>query len=227
MSRSLLLPLVGLAFAMAPAAAEDLDAALQRLGRSHGFAVVGLDRLRGAEAREVQGEISSRIEALLADFNYAIERGPNGEIARVAVLGRKRHIAPPPDHATVATTRRGRHHVVEALVRGNAAAPLALPLMVDTGASMVVLPASLMAPLGFRADELKIATMQTANQPVEGRVGVLRSVSVGGMAASEVRVAFIEDPLLDGAMLLGMSYLAHFRFTIDDKSDRILLTRTR
>ena len=112
-------------------------------------------------------------------------------------------------------------------LQATAPAPLTLPLILDTGASMVVLPSSMMAQLGFRAAELQVARMQTANKTVEGRVGVLRSVTVGGMAASDVRVAFVDDGLLNGAMLLGMSYLEHFRITIDDKNDQILLTRTR
>jgi aspartyl protease family protein len=219
-------PLAALAL-VAPAAAEPLDVALDRLARTYGFAVDGLDRVRNAEARDAHGALSSQIETLLADFNYTVELSLGGGIARIAVLGPKRHVAPPPDHAAVATLRRGRHHVVEAAVRGNAGTPLTLPLIVDTGASMVVLPVSLMVPLGFRTGDLETAQLQTANKSVEGRIGMLRSVAVGGMSASEVRVAFIEDSLLDGAMLLGMSYLARFRLTIDDRNDQILLTRTR
>jgi len=215
------------AIAAPPLGAEELGAALRRLAETHRFDIEGLDRTRGEEARDTQGEISRQIETLLAEFNYTIERGPGGGVSRIAILGRKRHIAPPPDHAAVATARRGRHHLVEAVVQGNNPVQLALPLIVDTGASNVVLPESLMTPLGFRADELEVARFQTANKSVQGKIGVLRSVVVGGMAASDVRVAFIEDGLLDGAKLLGMSYLARFRLTIDDKNDQILLTRTR
>jgi aspartyl protease family protein len=225
----LLAALVTAAALVAPvnARAEALDAALRRLAEAHGFAIEGLDRVRDAEARDARGDLLDRIEAMLADFNHTIVRTPDGGIARLAILGRKRHVAPPPDNVAVATFRRGRHHVVEAVIRGNGAGTLTLPLIVDTGASMVVLPASMMATLGFRAGDLEVVAMQTANRTVQGRVGMLRSVAVGGMAASDVHVAFIDDPLLDGAMLLGMSYLSRFRLTIDDTKNQILLTRTR
>jgi aspartyl protease family protein len=226
--RSALAPALCAAVLLAPpAAAESLDAALRRLAEANGFAVEGLERVRGEEAREARGDPLRQIETLLTDFNHTIERAPGGGIVRLAILGRKRQIAPPPDQVSVATLRRGRHHVVEAVVRGKGGAALTVPLIVDTGASMVVLPASLIAPLGFRPEDLETARMQTANRTVEGRVGMLRSVAVGGMAASDVHVAFIDDALLDGAMLLGMSYLSRFRLTIDDRNDLILLTRPR
>ena len=96
--------------------------------------------------------------------------------------------------------------------------------MVDTGASTVVLPKSMIGQLGFAVDELRDGWTQTANGRVRVKTGTLRSVAVGSAMAQDVTVTFLEDKRLNGARLLGMSFLQRFRMTIDDANNRIILT---
>jgi len=95
--------------------------------------------------------------------------------------------------------------------------------MVDTGASTVVLPKSMIGRLGFTQGELREGWTQTANGRVRTRMGTLRSVDVGSASAQGVTVTFLVNNRLSGAKLPGMSFLQRFRMTIDDANNRIIL----
>jgi aspartyl protease family protein len=123
----------------------------------------------------------------------------------------------------VKTERRGRQHVVEAELVGPNGARHMVRLVVDTGASTVVLPSSMIAPLGFRVEKLEEDEAETANGTVDVKMGTLRSVRVGQAKVSDVSVGFIEDEQIGDQHLLGMSFLGRFRLTIDDKTDRVVL----
>lgn len=98
-----------------------------------------------------------------------------------------------------------------------------MALLVDTGASTVVLPSSMMESLGFQPEALENRVAQTANGKVAAKVGVLSSVIVGAVRADEVRVTFVPDGGLSANNLLGMSFLERFRVTIDDAGQRLIL----
>lgn len=198
---------------------------LEGLSAKHGFTVSGLSRVEGNARSPINGTVIERIEKLLADYNYVLLRKPDGMVDRLIVTGRKRYIPPPPPSGTVTTRRSGRHHIVEAVLRGPNGSAIATPLMVDTGASTIVLPSSMIERLGFARNRLRRTRMKTANRTVEGWIGVLTSVEVAGVSTAEVRVSFVDDNRLLGVRLLGMSFLRHFRVTIDDENNRITLVR--
>ena len=100
-------------------------------------------------------------------------------------------------------------------------------MIVDTGASTIVLPSSLIARLGFDPDALASGIMETANRRVPGKKAVLASAEIGEAVERDVAVTFIDDSRLGGTMLLGMSFLGRFRMTIDDADNRITLSRSR
>jgi aspartyl protease family protein len=102
-----------------------------------------------------------------------------------------------------------------------------VPMIVDTGASTIVLPSSLIARLGFDEEALADGLMETANRRVKGKKAILASVEIGQAVQRDVAVAFIEDDRLGGAMLLGMSFLGRYRLTIDDAENRITLSNAR
>ncbi len=133
--------------------------------------------------------------------------------------------APPAaDHAyTIKTTRRGPHHHVEAVLSGPNGYTQALTLLIDTGATTVVLPASLSAALGFRREELQDGWTQTANGRVPIKRGILASVKIGEATAENVEVSFIADELLGTQKILGMSFLRNFRMSLDDKNNELIL----
>ncbi len=142
-------------------------------------------------------------------------------------MGRKRRIVPPPETIDIETSRRGAHHIVIAVLSGPDGDSVTVPMVVDTGASTIVLPSSLIARLGFDEEALADGVMETANRRVRGKKAVLASVEIGEAVQRDVRVTFIDDDRLGGTMLLGMSFLGRYRLTIDDADNRITLSRSR
>ena len=55
-------------------------------------------------------------------------------------------------------------------------------------------------------------------------MGRLAAVRVGHAEVKDVPVTFIADKHLGRKALLGMSFLDHFRLTIDESAQRIILT---
>jgi aspartyl protease family protein len=222
-----LLILAGLAWA-AMAAAQDADGDLRgqidALATRAGFAVTGLERIGEASAKPTpDGPLSRQIEELLKGYNYIIVHEANGGIHALRILNPRSAAGPAPQRGVVKTDRRGSQHIVEAELIGPKGAQRTVRLIVDTGASIVVLPSSMIEPLGFSAEELEDDEAETANGTVEVKVGTLRSVRVGKAKAGDVSVGFIADEQIGDQPLLGMSFLERFRLTIDDKTDRIVL----
>ena len=100
-------------------------------------------------------------------------------------------------------------------------------MIVDTGATTIVLPSSLIERLGFIAGDLTDGLVETANRRVPGKKAVLTTVSIGETVERDVAVTFIDDSRLGGTMLLGMSFLGRYRLTIDDADSRITLSKAR
>jgi len=103
--------------------------------------------------------------------------------------------------------------------------------IVDTGATDMILPASMIAKLGFRESELSTMSVQTAHGVTEGRRGFLRSLELGGPDISDVirrvPVTFMSDADTGGYALMGMSVLGRYTMTIEDDPDRIILVKRR
>ena len=103
--------------------------------------------------------------------------------------------------------------------------------IVDTGATDMVLPASMLAKLGFRESELDSVGVQTANGVAEGMRGFLRSLELGGPDHSDVLnhvpVMFMSDDDTGGYSLMGMSVLGRYNMTIEDAENQIILVKRR
>ena len=121
------------------------------------------------------------------------------------------------------TVRVGMHHQIQATLTGPNNVDIGVNLLVDTGATTLVLPESMIAPLGFNREGLQAGVSQTAGGSIPVRIGLLSSVKVGDVAAENVQVSFIADKQLSGARLLGMSFLNRFRFSLDDEKNELLL----
>jgi aspartyl protease family protein len=199
-------------------------AAVRDLAAAQGFTVSGLDHLGNEAARPEGGDIEHRLRALLSGYNYAAQEDPRGHIRRVVILGRKRS-APSfaPDH-TVRALPFGSQRAVEATITGPTGVRLTVPLIVDTGASSVVLPSAMIGALGFRPEDLRQATIQTANGRASARRGTLGAVAVGTAVVQDVAVTFVDDQQLAGHALLGMSFLDRFRLKFDDLDGYLTLT---
>ncbi len=210
----------------APAwAAEDLSNQILELADREGFQVSGLEQVDIAPAMKVQpAEPARQLEVLLNGYNYMLVHDAGGGIRELIILEPRPSSDELFDRYAVRTTRKGLHHVVETTLVGPGGGQATLPLTLDTGATMVVLPQSLIAQLGFAATDLRDGWSRTAGGRVPVKLGTLQSVKVGHAMAKQVAVAFLSDQDPDAELsLLGMSFLGNFRLTIEDAKDQIIL----
>lgn len=110
-------------------------------------------------------------------------------------------------------TRSGNHFIVAA----RPANGRRIQLLVDTGATLtIVTPAALEQP-GIRyQDTGRTAVFNTANGPVEGPVYRLDSLAVGGWQVRRLEIGVLDLGSRSGVDgLLGMNFLSHFQFFID------------
>ena len=209
------------------AEAGSLRDALDSLAATHDIAVQGLETVNDEPAPAVGGTPLRRIEVLLTDYSYMLVKKPGGGVESVVIMGRKTRVVAPTDDIEIETSRRGAHHIVIGVLTGPDGAQVTVPMIVDTGASTIVLPSSLITRLGFNADDLATGMMETANRRVPGKKATLASAEIGETVERDVAVTFIDDSRLGGTMLLGMSFLGRYRLTIDDADNRITLSRSR
>jgi aspartyl protease family protein len=136
-----------------------------------------------------------------------------------------------PKTLTLTTSRNGPHHVIRAALVGPNGRTQMMSFIVDTGATDMVLPASMIDRLGFRESELEEEAVQTANGVAYAQRGQLRSVELGGPDNNDViqrvPVMFIADEDIGGQALMGMTVLGRYSMTIEDAEDRIILVRRR
>jgi clan AA aspartic protease (TIGR02281 family) len=114
--------------------------------------------------------------------------------------------------------------VVDVTLLGLGKTELRTALMIDTGASVIVLPMSMADGLGLSQDALADRVVQTAKGKVQAKFGVLTAVRLGNQKIADVEVAFIQDALLGANGLLGMNVLGLYRMTLDDQRDQLTLT---
>ena len=222
----------------------DVAQELERLMTQYGFRM-NPDHL--ALTRSVQGraegtELLPRLNNLLEGFDHAIVQGPRG-IEQVLILGAKAAYVPPPATGTpnagpepgpggeagpgdivLESQRKGTSHALTLGLEGDNGQRVQRALLLDTGADFVVLPSSLIAQLGMQPGSLRSQRVQTANGPVDARIGNLAAIWLGEQRLPGVETAFIDDAKLGGSALLGMSVLGRFRVTIDDARNRVVLS---
>jgi clan AA aspartic protease (TIGR02281 family) len=133
-----------------------------------------------------------------------------------------------PEAAAAATTvagipllRSGSHFLVEARLGQTQPARL----LIDTGASLTMLTADTLKRRGIGAHATgKSGTFNTANGRVRAPIYRLDSLSVGDWQVSDLEVGVLElsDARIDG--LLGMNFLRHFQFFIDQDAALLRLS---
>lgn len=211
------------------AVASEVSDALLALSRQHGFIVDGLEYLAPDEDLDQppRGSPADQVGDLLHHYNFLLIAGRERPIEKVVIVGVKRrghHLSHSAE--AVALTRDGVHHRVEVAMVGPNGRIVSSSLIVDTGASSVVLPQSMIGMLGFKPEQLQTTLSQTASGRVPVKQAMLQSVSVGSHMAANIGVTFVEDDKLGELRLLGMSFLSRFRVTLDDqKNELILLSR--
>jgi len=214
---------------------------LARLAEDEGFVVDGAANLEDASEWVDGGDVYRRVRTLLRKFDHIIVQGGQGGISRVIILGEKGVVPRPepmdgemegaegvgPDgkvRIVLETTRVGQQHSVDVSFETSSRGRLDKSMVIDTGASLVVLPTSSVKELGLDPAKLEEREIQTANGKVNARIGKLPAVWLGDRKEDGVEAAFIEDEKLGGTGLLGMSVLGRYQFTIDDEAQRLILT---
>lgn len=201
---------------------SQLSDQLLDLAEGNNFVVQGIDKTQSFSARGVVGDVESKIKQLLVDFNYMLIRSDQGGIEELIILGAKPQ---GPKNIVVATHKQGDHHIVASAVKGPSNEWINVQLLVDTGADRIVLPNSMMQPLGYADFELTTRRLQTANGIVEAKISQLEAIELGSEIIENADVAFVEDKLIGGIMLLGMNVLKRYRFTIDNNANQITLIK--
>ena len=144
------------------------------------------------------------------------------ERVRVAALE-----AQPPETTAAATevagiplVRNGSHYLVDARLGSQPAR-----LLIDTGASLTMLTPDTLQRTGSGARATgRTGLFNTANGRVSAPVYRLDALSVGDWRVSDLDVGVLElgDPGIDG--LLGMNFLRHFQFFIDQNEALLRLS---
>ncbi|QLH38019.1 MAG: clan AA aspartic protease [Defluviicoccus sp.] len=134
----------------------------------------------------------------------------------------------PQQHRILTRIRHGRHSV-QAVLEGPNGKPVSVSLILDTGATTIALPASMMAALGFSDNNLSPGRTRTAGGTVNARSGRLAAVSIGSARAKDVEIIFIDDRTFGRSSkgLLGMSFLKHFQMTVSNDPAHIVLVPKR
>jgi len=117
---------------------------------------------------------------------------------------------------------------VEAVLNGKAKASLVL----DTGASLVMLTAATARKLGIDAakEGADIQIQVADGRRINAKFITLESVAISGAEAKNVEAAVLPDEVVDpgfGDGLLGMSYLRRFNFHFDYENERLVLEKNR
>ncbi|MDP5058095.1 MAG: retroviral-like aspartic protease family protein [Pseudomonadales bacterium] len=190
---------------------EDITLALPELGDY--FLALGLLRLQTGNPQaalavlaQIQnhGRLGSQARQLMAD----IEVSESEVLAGLEVLPLR---------------QQDGHLLVDALLDNR----LPVTLLIDTGATVTILEPRALARLGYNLQGRQ-AYFATANGVVQAPVLALGRLALGEAGISQLAVGALELQLgesIDG--LLGMNFLRHYQFRIDQDQGRLILERQR
>lgn len=162
---------------------------------------------------------ASRLDAAMAPLNVVQNDPFVGDVAQKMMLDieaqRQRQLETP-----VALLRNGSHFIVEASLNHSE-----VRLLLDTGASLTVLSREVARALGLRAiDAQQTVTINTANGTTEAQLYRVESIVVGAFDVSPIDIAVVDQLAIEGASgLLGMNFLEHFDFRIDQEHAELFL----
>ncbi|MEM7251186.1 MAG: retropepsin-like aspartic protease [Pseudomonadota bacterium] len=193
---------------------------IQAFAEDNGFEVRQLQKIGPGAERFLSGGINDQLRQLLSGYGFVMLQDDDGKPETVIVVGPREE---PANDVIVATRREGVHQLVDVVLVGPGGKRLSVDLLVDTGASTVVLRNSAMEALGISPEVLETGIAITANGEVEARIGTLPTLLLGGVKVDDVRVSFVPDEGLIGRQLLGMSVLGRYRFTLDERNGRLIL----
>jgi len=102
---------------------------------------------------------------------------------------------------------------------------IAMQFVVDTGATYVAIPPSIAKRARINTDGVQKIGLQTANGKIQTPLIAVSTIEAGGIKQQNI-LATVQKLSPDGNTgLLGMSFLANFRMTIDRDKKLILLEK--
>jgi len=147
-------------------------------------------------------DVGAQAQAMLAELATA-SGGINDMRLRASTAG----------VAGIALHRRGNHFIVDASPAHNRN----IQLLIDTGASLTMLKPDVFKHPGIQyTDTGRTGVFNTANGRVRAPIYILDSLVVGDWQINQLEVGVLSglgDSNIDG--LLGMNFLRHFQFSID------------
>ncbi|NOZ54882.1 MAG: TIGR02281 family clan AA aspartic protease [Gammaproteobacteria bacterium] len=124
--------------------------------------------------------------------------------------------------ATIPLTRRGDHFIVKAWINNHTV----INLLIDTGASLTMIRSDVLQAAGVsRSANQAVRRFNTANGTIHTAVVLLDSLSMGEQSVNDLEVGRLNSDnfhVADG--LLGMNFLKHFKFFIDQGEHVLRLT---
>lgn len=156
-------------------------------------------------------EVGGQAQTILSELNLALVETQDTEprISETAVVGIPLH-------------RSGNHFIVDA----RPAHGRNIRLLIDTGASLTIFTPDVLEQLGILYQNTgRSGVFNTANGPVRAPIYKLDSLSVGDWQVSQLEIGVLKldgSPGIDG--LLGMNFLSHFQFFIDQNEALLRLS---
>lgn len=162
---------------------------------------------------------ASRFEAAITQLNVVQHDPLVGDVAQqmLAEIERLQQLAL---ELPITLERKGNHFIVDAMLNN-----YEVRLMIDTGASLTVLSSSAARTLGLHeSNALQRSWVNTANGTTEALLYRLATMTIGEFNVSPVDIAVVANLDINGVSgLLGMNFLQHFEFRIDQKRERLFL----
>lgn len=118
----------------------------------------------------------------------------------------------------------GGHVTIDALLDNSVSARL----LVDTGASIVVISANVAYRLGIKYEDIptEVEVIMADGGAAKAKPIILKSVKVGDAEVKDVQAAILESGAIGGVDgLLGMSFLSNFVIKVDSAKNELILER--
>lgn len=123
--------------------------------------------------------------------------------------------------------KQGEQYVTTSILSDN----YEIKMLIDTGASYSSLPSLILEQLvqDQQAEKVGRNKIQTAGGLVEADIYKVKKMTIGDFSVNDIMVTELDLDTLDGSQndfdgLLGMNFLSHFNFTIDQKTQQLFLT---
>jgi clan AA aspartic protease (TIGR02281 family) len=101
-------------------------------------------------------------------------------------------------------------------------------LVLDTGASLVLLTKNIAKNLGLDKDTSNIELLLADGRKIKAKFTILKSVKIEDVQAQDIETAVLLEDVPDSNFkdgLLGMSFLSRFNFTVDPESGKLILKK--